>query len=250
MTDPYRELEHAYLDIARKPLPHPWLSEPVIAAHKSVTGILDAIRADTHNPASHVQSDDTIRALARLGRHDPHARIVLLHALAAEVRRRLGRATTSEYRADVLADLAIVVLEADDLDQVDRLATRLANRAHNRAHKRSRRVRTRGERHPTTIDPCPPERLTRLHDSQSHSDGVAELATTRAALDQFHASIRHAIATGELPETIWTRYRDGKLARAVHSGLPATTARQRTETHRAGRRLKTYIDAHLIVHAD
>jgi len=246
MTDPYQAIERAYLHLARRPIPTSWRAQPALHDQTSIVGIVDTIRDQNDQ----CRSDRMIRTLAQLGRNDTDAHTVLLHALADGLRRRLGRTTTTEYRADVLADLAIVILEADDLDLRDRLAARLQNRAHNRAHKRNRRVRVRGERHPTTIDPCPPERLTRLHDRVSHTDGVAELATDRVALSQFHAAIVRAIDGGELAATVWTSYRDGRLARVFVADLPATTSRERTETHRAGRRLRPFVDAQLLTNVE
>ena len=249
MTDPYQALERACRHLARRPIPERWREQPALRDQTSIVAIVDTIR-DAADRQAQDRSDRTIRALATVGRRDPDAHTVLLHAIADGLRRRLGRTTTSEYRADVLADLAVVILEADDLDRVDRLATRLANRAHNRAHKRSRRVHLRGDRHPTTVEPCPPERLTRLHDRFSHTDDVAELATDRVALDRFHTAIVRAIADGELTAAVWDSYRDGRLTRAFVADLPVTTARERTETHRAGRRLRPFVNAQLLAHVD
>lgn len=249
MTDPYQALERAYLHLARRPIPPLWRDQPALRDQASIVAIVDTIRNHADQRAQH-RSDQAIRALATVGCNDSDAHTVLLHAIADGLRRRLGRTTTSEYRADVLADLAIVILEADDLDRVDRLATRLANRAHNRAHKRARRVHLRGDRHPTTVEPLPPERLTRLHDRVDHTDGVAELATDRVALARFHTAVLGAIAGGQITTAVWDSYRDGRLTRAFVADLPVTTSRERTETHRAGRRLRPFVDAQLLAHAD
>jgi hypothetical protein len=247
MPDPYRDLERAYSRIAHRPLPPRWSAEPGLHGLVDTAAVVETVRK--HNPHPE-RSDGAVRALVHLRHRDPDTLNVLLHALAVGLRRRLSRAATAEYRADALGDLTMVILEADDLDRLDRLVPRLQNRAHNRAHKRNQRVRVRGVRHVTTIDPCPPERLSLLDDERRQSEDVAALAIDRAALAQFHDAIRRAISSGELPEHIWDTYRDGRLRRELVAQIPPTTSRQRTDTHRARLRIQPYVNAQLAVHTE
>lgn len=240
--DPYRDLTAAYHHLTRRP--PTWTSHPDLAHHDGLGAIVDAVRNDRPDPAN---SDHTVRTLAAIGRTEPTAITVLLHALAAELTARLARTITVEYRADALGELAAVILESD-LDG-PRIGHRLVNRAHNRTHKHHHRVRHHGHTDPTTVDPYPPDRIIDLHDFNAVTTDVAELATARVDLERFHVAIAAAVATGELGEKVWAVYSDHRLRTVfIPADSPAAT-RQRVAAYRAAKRIQPFIDIHLKGHA-
>ena len=99
--DPFRDLEVAYHHLARRP--PDWIRDPALAGYGDLDAIVAAIRND-HPDAS--CSDTVLRTLGAIARHDRRAATVALFALAAELRRRVTRAATAEYRSDALGELA------------------------------------------------------------------------------------------------------------------------------------------------
>src|SRR5688572_13627506 len=132
-NDPYRGLAAVYGHLTRRP--PDWIHHPAFSRYDDLDGIVAAVRHDHPDPTD---SDTAIRTLIGLSRHDTRAGTVLLHALADEMRARLARSVTHEYRADALGELAAVILEGDPTGT--QLGHRYVNRAHNRVHKHHRRV--------------------------------------------------------------------------------------------------------------
>lgn len=240
--DPFRDLEVAYRYLTRRP--PCWVSEPALAHHGDLDGIVAAIRNDRPDPSD---SDAVLRMLAAIARHDRRASTVALHSLAAELRRRLSRAVTGEYRADALGDLAAVILEGNSAGVG--LGHRFVNRAHNRTNKHHRGVRHHGRAAPSTVDPLPTERVIGYQDRQFAPADIADLVASRVDLERFRAAIDTAIAAGDLTEETWQTYADHRL-RVVYlpDRLPVPT-RQRVAAYRAAKRLQPIVDSHLHGHA-
>ena len=239
--NPYRDLDDAYQRLARRPARRTILTRQ----GADLDAIVATIRDDTPDSGP---SDLTLRSLIAAGRTDPDALTVALYALAPELRARLSRATTGEYHADALGDLALVILDSG-LGRPG-LAHRLVNRAHNRVWRSARRVHTRGVLNVTTTVPCPPDRLARLHGHQPGSTAdIADTVADRVDLERFQTAVETAIADGLIPPEVWAAYRDHRLQRAVAGGLPSSTSRERVAAHRTARRLAPYIDAYLGLHA-
>lgn len=232
MSGLYDDLTTAYQNLTTRP--QPWLAS---LDHPDLDSLVTAIRTDQPDPTA---SDQTLRALVALGRHEPDALTVALYALAPRLRARLGRATTDEYRHDVLTDLATVLLDSN-LDGA-RLANRLVNRAHNRTHKAAGRVAHRGTRHPMTVLPLEPEHLANL----AHpGDDPATIATRRADLERFADAVRTAIDAGLLSERAWAAYRDHRLRRALHLDDRVANNYERTTAARTAPKLEPLIATYL-----
>lgn len=238
--NPYRDLDAAYQQLARHPA-----NRTIPTGHG---GNLDAIVATIrHDKPDSGPSDQTLRAMIAAGRTNPDAVTVVLYALAPELRARVSRAATDEYHVDVLGDLALVILDSD-LDRPG-LGHRLVNRAHNRTWRSAGRVRTRGVLNLTTIAPCPPDRLGRLHDKQpATGNDVADTVVDRIDLARFGAAVETAVANGLIPPEVWDTYREHRLRRAVTGPTTPSTSRERVAAHRAARRLAPYIDTYLGLH--
>lgn len=240
--DPFRDLEVAYHYLTRRP--PCWVSESALARHGDLDGIVAAIRNDRPDPSD---SDAVLRTLAAIARHDRRASTVALHSLAAELRRRLSRAVTGEYRADALGDLAAVILEGNSAGVG--LGHRFVNRAHNRTNKHHRGVRHHGRATPSTVDPLPTDRVIEFHDRQCGPADIADLVASRVDLERFGIAVATAIADGAITEEAWRTYADHRL-RVVYQPdrLPVPT-RQRVAAYRAAKRLQPIIDLHLQGHA-
>jgi hypothetical protein len=212
MSSLYRDLLVAYTRLAPRPLPTRWINDqPFLADFATPAHIVAAIRDDSRR----TRADDAVRAMVSVARTDPAAATVLLEALAPMLRARMGPTTTQAFRAEVLSDLALVILESDDLDQLRLLPKRLARRAYARARRRidTERLHQTREWHLTYETPVPAD--------------VAEIATDRAHLHAVHQKIQKGIRDGDLTVTAWEDYRDGRLAPAV-GGWRIQPSRTRT----------------------
>lgn len=238
--NPFTSLESAYRTLAARPAS--WTTPGL---GDDLDRIVAVIRGDQADPGV---SDRTLRAIIDIGRAEPDAVTVALHALAPALRSRLARAVTLEYQADALCELAFVLLDSD-LERPG-LAHRLVNRAHSRVWRHARRAHTRGTRNPVTTLPVPPGRLGPLID---HLHGpvhdVADTAAARVDLTRFASAVRTAVTEGALPEAAWTTYRDRRLQRAITGVASPSTGTERVVVHRTGQKLKPYIDSYLSPHA-
>ena len=239
--DPYGELARAYQRLAVRRLA--WIGEPSFVNHGGLDGIVAAVRAD-HPDAS--ASDRLVRRLASIGHEEESAMVVLLYALADELRFRLGRAFTAEYRSDALTDLATVVLEGDLAGP--RIGHRLVNRAHTRTHKHHHRIRHRGYIEETTVDPYPPEWVIEAGDRRGVGADVADLAAARVDIARFHEAIMELLSSGVLPLAAWEVYRDHRLRSVFVLPAPAPTER-RVAAYRVAQKLQPLVDSHLRGHA-
>lgn len=229
----FRDLDTTYQHLARRPHPT-WLT---VISRGGLDEVVATIRDDRHDTTA---SDTALRALIGVGRHEPDALTVAIHALAPRLRARLGRTVTDEYSHDVLTDLTLVLLDSP-LDG-PRLANRLVNRAHNRTYKAAQRVHTRGAVHITTVAPHDPEHFARHHD---RSDDIATIVAQRVDLARFHTAIRTAIDTGKLSEPSWAAYRDHRLRRALDIDDRICTNHERTTASRTARKLEPLIATYL-----
>lgn len=236
---PYRTLEATYrrLTIRRAP----WAAAHGLAA--DLDDIVAAIRDDFDRPRD---SDAALRTLLAIGRDEPDAITVALHALAPALRRRIATTATVEYHTDALAELAFVLLDSDL--RGDRLAHRLVNRAHSRAWRHARRAQTHGTRNITTTVPCPPERLGPMLDHTRRSIDLADAVAARVDLGRFAAAVEADLAAGVVTPETWQRYRDQRLRRAVNGPASPSSGSERVALHRASRRLAPYIDRYLATH--
>jgi hypothetical protein len=240
--DPYRDLVAAYQHLTRRP--PAWTAHPDLAYLDGIGAIVNAVRDDQPDPA---RADHTVRTLVAIGRSDPTAITVVLHALTAELTARLARTVTGEYRADALGELAAVILESDLTGP--RIGHRLVNRAHNRTHKQHHRVRHHGHLDPKTVDPYAPDRIIDLHDYNAVTADVAELAAARVDLQRFHTAVVAAVASGELTGAAWATFSDHRLRSVfVAADAPAAT-RRRVAAYRAAKCIQPFIDVHLKGHA-
>lgn len=230
----YRQLDTTYHHLATRPRPA-WL------APFPGTGLEDLVAAIRNDRPDTTTSDVTLRALLGVARDQPDAMTVALYSLAPRLRARLGRTVTDDYRGDVLADLALVLLDSP-LDGTG-LAARLVNRAHNRAYKAARSAYTRGVVNVTTIIPRDPERFARDHDPSG--DDVATMAARRVDLARFHRAVRAAIRDGELTEAAWAAYRDHRLRRVLDPDARLCTSHERTTASRTAHKLEPLIQSHL-----
>ncbi len=236
--NPYRELDAAYRCLHRQ------VGGPQLSDLGDLDHLVEVIRNDMPDSAA---SDRALRQLILMGRTLPAATTVALHALAPALRARISRTATAEYHCDAISELALVILDSD----VDgaRLAHRLVNRTHSRIWRSARRSRTHGVLNITTTVPCEPDRLALLDRQPSRSDGIDDVVVNRLALERFRVAVEDAVAEGVIPRDAWTIYRDHRIRRALVTGLPASTGKERVAAHRAARRLAPYVDAHLGVHA-
>lgn len=76
-------------------------SRPELANRSSAdaTGLEDIVSTIRSDRPDSTDSNDLVRRLTGIGHEDETALVVLLHALAEELRFRPGRALPSEYRA-------------------------------------------------------------------------------------------------------------------------------------------------------
>jgi hypothetical protein len=240
--DPFRDLEVAYCQLTRRP--PDWIRDPALASFNGLDGIVAAIRNDHPDPTA---SDTVVRTLDALAHHDRRAATVALYSLAAELRRRLNRAATAEYRTDALGELAAVVLEGNTAGAG--LGHRYVNRAHNRTNKHHHRVRHHGRAVPSTVDPLPTDRVIEYQDRQVAPADIADLVACRVDLERFRAAVSAAIAVGDLTEEVWLTYADHRLSVVYMPGRPPVPTRQRVAAYRDAKRLQPIIDLHLQGHA-
>ncbi|MCW2750730.1 MAG: hypothetical protein JWR83_1840, partial [Aeromicrobium sp.] len=242
--DPYRDLEQAALRIARRPAP--WLDPRQFDGLDTVAGLMAALRTNRPDPA---RSDDLLRKLVRVGQIHSDAQTVLLQALAPDLRRRLSRSATDEFRQDALTDLTFAIHDAcqrGELEHQTDLARRLVNRAHNRTHNRTWRTNRSGVMRLTVVQPLPPERLPehRTVTVGESGDAVAELAVARADIAAFGAAMNAAVVSGAVTAIGWSAFRDHYL-RAELVNLPGAPSRVRSAAHRASGRVRMIASASL-----
>lgn len=240
--DPFRDLEVAYRQLTRRP--PCWVSEPALVRCGDLDGIVAAIRNDRPDPSD---SDTVLRALAAIARHDHDAATVGLYSLSAELRKRLSRAVTGEYRADALGDLAAVILEGNSAGVG--LGHRFVNRAHNRTNKHHRGVRHHGRTVPSTVDPLPTDRVVEHQDRQVAPADIGDVVAARLDLERFRMAIAAAITAGELTEEAWQTYADHRLRVVYLPDRSPVPTRQRVAAYRAAKRLQPIVDFHLQGHA-
>lgn len=197
----HQQIRTSYQRNAHRPVPGRWIRlQPTLSRYSSRAALATVIRDDNRT----IEADGVIRALVALNPIDPEAGTVLLEALA--VRLPSHRRLSAEFRDEILVELALVILEATDLEDLDRLAARLIRRAHARARRRYEAARTTRDRERTMA----PEDLS----PRSEVD-VAQQATDRAMLTATLETVRRHVATGQLPERAWNDFRDGRLAPAL-----------------------------------
>ena len=207
--DPFRDLEVAYRQLARRP--PDWAAVPPCARTTASTGSspLSATIAPTRRHRTPL-----LRALAAIAREDRRAATVALYASPPSFERRLSRAATAEYRADALGELAAVILEGDTAGSG--LGHRYVNRAHNRTSKHHHRVRHHGRA--VSVDrrsaPDRPRDRVPATASSTPSD-IADVVAARVDLERFGAAVAAAIAEGDLAEQAWTHVRRPPAARRV-----------------------------------
>lgn len=239
--DPYRDLTAAYNHLTTHP--PAWTRTDTLDS--GVTDdLVKAIRTDAPDST---RSDETLRTLISIGRTNPTAITVVLYALADDLRHRIARSVTSDYRADALGDLATVILDSDLTPP--RLAKRLVNRAHNRTNKQHRRVRHHGHSVPRTVDPYSADTIADIRDQRAHSGDVADLAAARVDLERFHAAVTTAVTSGELSAAVWTTYRGHRLRSVFNPPAGPVETRERVAAYRAAKRIQPFIDLHLRGHA-
>lgn len=240
--DPFRDLAVAYRHLVLRP--PEWSGHPAFVRYAGLDGIVAAIRDDRPDPAG---SDAALRTLAAIAGEDRRAATVALYSLAAELERRLARATTAEYRADALGELAAVILEGDTAGRG--VGHRYVNRAHNRTHKHHHRVRHHGRATPSTVDPLPTDRVIDYHDRQSTPNDIVDLVAARVDLERFGAAVAAAIAEGELSEQTWFTYAEHRLRVVYLPDRPPISTRARVAAYRAAKKVRPLIDVHLEGHA-
>lgn len=241
-SDPFRDLAVAYQHLTRRP-PR-WISHPSLSCYGALDGIVAAIRDDLPDSTD---SDATLRTLATIGRDDSRAVTVALHSLVPELARRISRATTVEFRADALSELAAVILEPGE--GRSQLAHRYVNRAHNRIHKHHHRVRNRGKAAPFTVHPLPNDRVLDYRDRQADRADIADLVAARVDLERFGIGIAAAIADGTLQSRTWVTFSDLRLRVVYVADRQPIPTRERVAAWRASKKVQPRIDQHLQGHA-
>lgn len=231
--DLYRQLDIAYQHIVRRPHPR-WLTA---ISPDPLDDIVTSIRDDRPDPTA---SDTTLRTMIDIGRHEPDALTVAMHALAPKLRARLGRTVTNDYRHDVLTDLALVLLDSP-LDG-QRIAARLVNRAHNRTYKAARHTHTRGTVNVIHVAPADPEHFTIR---SAATEDIASRVARRVDIARFGDAVNAAITSGQLSETAWTAYRNHRLCRAIDPDAEVCTSHERTTAGRTARKLRPFVERHL-----
>lgn len=227
MPNLHRQLRTSVTVLAKRPVPTLWTeAEPELASYPTVAEVLAAASGDgdVH------RADRTIRALIRISHGDPDAALVVLDALLPAISRCIGHVTKAEFRREVLADLTIVILEADDTERVDHLAQRLAKRAYRRTMRRIE-TETRFRNHKLGLD----EAL----DAPACTVDIEDLITDRIHLAQVGLQVDRAITEGRLSAQTWAAFCEGKL-------LPAITGERRPvdrrATYGAGRVVRRQLD--------
>lgn len=234
--DPYRSVATAYARLEgrrRRRLE--------LALGIDLDDLVTTIQHHQHAPAA---SDAAIRAAVAAG---AEAHLVVLHALVPELRRRIVHTATTEYHADAISNLALVLLDSD-LSSTG-LVPKLISRAHNRTLRAARSARIRGDDGQIAIGPCDPHVLDRVREQHADPTDVADEATRRADLVRFGQAVTAAIATGDLSEVAWTAYRDHRLRRTLALDPGASTGAERVAAHGASRRLAPLVSTCLHGHA-
>jgi hypothetical protein len=241
-SDPYRDLARTFEHLTRRP-PR-WIEHAAACGSGDLNGIVKTIRDDYPDAAA---SDTAVRMLMKISTHDRTATTVLLYALSSELRARLRRSATAEFRCDALADLAAVLLEGDMAGT--RLGHRFVNRARNRTSKQHHRVRHHGRSHPTTVDPLPSDLVEALRDRESSSIDVAEVVAARVDLERFHSAVTASIGRGVLSAAAWETYVDHRLSLPYVRQRPRSSSRERVTSWRVAKSLRPIINEHLAGHA-
>jgi hypothetical protein len=224
MSTLQQQIRSSYQRNAHRPIPGRWIrQQPILSRYSSRSALVTVIGDDERT----VEADRVIRALVELNQTDPDAGTALLEALAmtSPPTRRLS----AEFRDEIFVELTLVILEAADLEGLDRLAARLTRRAHARARRRYETARATRDRE----NAMPPETLSARSDID-----VAQHATDRVMLGATLDTIRRHVASGRLPERAWEDFRDGRLAPAV--GWHRLQA-DRSRTYRGRRAVMTVL---------
>lgn len=191
-------LRRNYARVAQRPTPAPWsATRPALANYATPATLVAAIR-DTNEPGV---SDTLVRAMLDLAPLHADASLVLLEAIAPAAIARLGT-TSPEYREEVLADLACVILDSDDLHDLDRLTYRLAGRATQRARRRLRNEQ-RWADNAVALDVG----LDYIQPARSAED----IAVARVQLEDVCRLLAEALESGALLPFEWDEFREGRL---------------------------------------
>lgn len=241
-SDLYRDLARTFEHLTRRP-PR-WIDHAALSGFGDLDGIVRTIRDDYPDAAA---SDIAVRTLMTVSTQDRTATTVLLYALSSELRARLRRSATAEFRCDALTDLAAVILEGDTTGR--RLGHRFVNRAHNRTSKQAHRVRHHGRLQPTTVDPLPSDLVEALRDRESSSVDVAEVVAARVDLERFHSAVAASIGRGTISAAAWETYVDHRLRLPCVRQRPRSSSRERVTAWRVAKSLRPIINEHLAGHA-
>lgn len=198
----HQQIRTAVANMANRPVPARWVAaEPTLAAHSSPAGLVAAVRRDPSSQAS----DDALRALLRLARHDTDAATVVLDALLPTMSRCIGRTAHPMFYEDVLTELALVILEVDD-QRSDQVAKRLAKKAVRRS---LRRVEIENRHRDSRLG------LDEGFDSPTNGASVEDQALQRTELTEVARRVAQAIEAGRMTPGAWTAFLDGKVIPAV-----------------------------------
>lgn len=194
------DLQRAFARIAVRPIPPAWAdAQPVLTAHATPGDLVVTIR----NERDVARSDEIVRALAALAPDHPDATVVLLEALARATFTRSRLGASAEFHTDLLVDLTCVILDGTDLANVDRLVDRLSRRAFSRTTRRTDANQRRAQ-----VEIAMDAGLAMIEPVRS-AEGEA---ITLVQMDHVCELLRGALASGELPDFVWQRFRDGRLA--------------------------------------
>lgn len=209
------DVRRAYARLADRPIPPAWVAtQPVLAEHATPAALVAAIRDDSDIALS----DAVVRALAALAQQRiEDAAVVLLEALAPEALVRAGTSSSSEFRDEVLTDLTCVILDSGDLVDADRLAERLTRRAHSRSARRNFMSHQRAATE-VAIDAS-----LELFEPVPSVEGQV---VARIQMEHVRDLLEAALASGELPEYVWHRFRDFRLAPLFGFDRPAFNRRR------------------------
>jgi hypothetical protein len=221
-----QQIRAGYQRLADRPLPTRWIRmQPDLVRYPNPAALVGTIR----DPDRPTDADQIVRALAAISHEHTDAGTVLLEALAWGLSSGMNRRLSAEFRDEILVELSIVILDAQDLDQLDKLASRLVRRAQARARRRHRMLAANRDRELQV----PPAELRTI----SPVD-VAQLATDRAHLTTTLCRIRGHLDSGRLSQRSWEDCRDGYLVPAI--GGPRLQ-RDRSRTYRGRQAVKAVL---------
>jgi hypothetical protein len=227
LSDPFRLLSAEFASTCRR--------QPLWADGTPLEELVAVIRVDDPGPE---RSDAAVRAVLADGGNAQVGVLVVLHALAPRLRLQLSPRATAAYRADALAELAIVVGERELGGR--RLARRMVSRAHSRTFRHYQRAcDVRG-----VEVLAPGEWLADAADAAAVAGDVDDLAALRVDLGRFSRAMAQAVTDGVLTEGASRAFLDHRLRPVLTPADPRPSA-TRVAALRAGRRLAALADQHL-----